>query len=201
MPDYLSAAFLGDIEDTSPPKDFELCYPDTPKPPKVKFRTRTPFLQKILNRGSSENKKQLTSMSEEMDTMTTDDTKVTFQLEVEAIPVENSHYSESEEYDEDLDSTGGEEEVEIEHIPRDVIECEILLEGSNAVIEGSSADEETVGDTSTTSSSISRLIKSFVLVDVGPNITDTVHEFTNLLSDVATRTIEGCSRTPLQDKE
>lgn len=42
-------------------------------------------------------------------------------------------------------------------------------------------------DTSSSTSTVRNLFNSFVFCDVGPNISDTVHEFTNLLSNIATR--------------
>lgn len=154
------------IEDTSPPSGFYGGHLDTPKPPKGKLRSRTNLLNTFFNRGSAEGKNCDADIPEGMDTM--EEAKVTFQMEVEAIPVAHSHYSEND--DEEVDSTG-DEDNDAEDEQEDEADR--------------SADDE-AESSSASSSSIGNMIKSFVFADVGPNLTDTVHELTHLLSDLAT---------------
>lgn len=171
------------IENTSPPSDFEHGGMFTPKPPRVKF-TRTPFLSRILNRGSSESKKDFSS-PDAMDV--SEGSKVSFRMEVDAIPVDNVFYSEAEEYDHDVDSN---------HSTDDELETSFGIQPSGDKDIGNSedmtdyladisAEEEPVSVSTSASSSITKLIKSFVLVEVGPNLSDTVHEYSNLLSDIS----------------
>lgn len=184
------------IADISPPP--ELSRLDTPKPPKIKSR---PFLSKILNMGNlnSESKTGFPSP----DRMDADDPKVTFQLEVEAIPVTNLHYSESEEYDgaesSEMEEDQEREEEDIFCLEEEEEEEDNVSVKSTEYAGDDSADEDvpiTLQPPSTTGT-IASLIKSFVFVDVGPNISDTVHEFTHLLSDVANRSKRGsiCSES------
>lgn len=155
------------IEDISPPKDFEHCKVDTPKPPKIKSGPRNPFLTKILNMGRT---------GSPPERMETEDTRVTFQLEVEAIPVDDVPISDSEadEYDWEAESSSTEDD-EMERLPEENLSSEYAADEEPKITSASSS----------TVLSIANLIKSFVFVDVGPNISDTVFEFTNLMSSVA----------------
>lgn len=189
MPNSTTFAEGDSIESTSPPSDFEHCGLDTPKPPKIKFRSRTPFLTKILNRGSSEAKKMSPAQEpvEQPPMEPAVDQRVSFQLEVETIPVKNhiAYYTESDEYE-------GVESSNVEDNDRDEEEFADVLseaEDSNDINSGYvAADEADETITATSSPSFSSMIKNFVFVDIGPNISDTVREFTNLLVDAATRT-------------
>lgn len=182
-----------DIADVSPPPEFEHSRLDTPKPPKMKSR---PFLSKILNMANLNSEcKTVFPRPERMDA---DETKVTFKQEVEAIPVANLHYSESEEYD-GAESSEMEEEQGVEEEDNYCSEEEDNLSVKSTEYAGDdSADEDIpISKPPPTSGTIANLIKSFVLVDVGPNISDTVHEFAHLLSDVANRSKRGsiCSES------
>lgn len=182
------------IENTSPPPSFSgiaRYHKDTPKPLKGKF------LSKILQ---FEVKKRTSSPIEEMDT---DDRTVTFKAEVEPIPMT---YSESEEYYAEVDHSGHDDECAIEE-PLDSQSPNVSTESVEYAADRSEDDEPeepTVtevneGPTNSRSpSSITNLIKNFVLVDIGPNISDTVNEFTHLLTDVATRKKNGSNQCSIE---
>lgn len=171
------------LEDVLPPEHF-----DTPIPPRPKPRlNRKRLIKKMFNRKLSAitTKTAKPSSSEERSPrFHLDDPTVTFQDKVEAISVgENSLRSSSESsdydyYDDDKDDEA-EEDGDISTNEIEIFPESLSVENVNCCSE---SGEKSI-------SSITDLLKSFIFVDVGPNITDTVNEFTNLLADVATRKI------------
>lgn len=165
---HISSASKEKIEDTPPPTNLERGHQDTPMVPK-RGCGRGRNLLKIIKGGTTKSESLPTSpvRSPRRDPK---DTKVSFRNSVEAIPVshlvsinQSQSENESDEAEGEGDSTEGEIDDDDDSIAN--------------MADRSSSSTSTVRD----------LVNSFVFVDVGPNISDTVHEFTNLLTNIATR--------------
>lgn len=184
------------IADTSPPADFQHFGVDTPKPKtksRIKGRGR-PFLSKLLNR-STESKTRLGSP----DRLSLP-SKVTFQEEVESIPIGDQNASNSDSGDDEYVEDEVEDEVDTDWTELDSNEVEQATETDSVTV----SEEQSLPKEKSSSSTIATLMKSLVMTDVGPNLADTVQEFSNLLSEVATRTIDQTIRfrqptTPQKD--
>lgn len=177
--DYLAKILCStaeNLEDTPPPEHF-----DTPIPPRPKPRlNRKHLIKNMFNRKLTTIAKPIISSPERRICVHTDNPVYD---KVEAISIRDlspplssssSRSSESDyEYFDDEEESAGDESGKLDAT---LVSPDTLKNCSSS----SDPEEKTI-------STIGDLFKSFLFVDVGPNITDTVNEFTSLLADVATR--------------
>lgn len=145
------------VNETLPPSDFEHSGVSTPYPTRPKRRPR--MLLKNFGSGSDDEK----GFPEPMERP-----KVSFQPKAEAIP---EKYLEAEEYEEgeDVQSDDDQDNASVKSVE---------YAGDE------SADEDEAENCAGITSSIGNLIKNFVFMNVGPNISDTAQEYTHLLTHV-----------------